>query len=322
MMSPAVSWPWWKRWRYALKPASWPKLLIPTVLGQVIGSVAGHGLDPLGVLFGLGFTLADGSFLVLLNDWGDQRVDALKRQMFPQGCSPKTIPDGILTARQVLFGGLAAGVMAACVAAWASLWYGRPELLAVGLGCLGLFVAYTLPPLKLNYRGGGELLEALGVGLALPYMQALIQGGPLWHPIYWALGGYGVLSLGSALASGLSDEQSDRAGGKRTFTTMLGNPLTRALVELCLLAAPVAWGLAAWFGRPWVPWWGALAASLAALFYSRKLWALSDQALTNRFEAQALYKQHLHAAIWNAGSVLALALLLASRLPRGFFGGW
>ncbi|MEB3327874.1 MAG: hypothetical protein VKQ33_01435 [Candidatus Sericytochromatia bacterium] len=37
-------------------------------------------------------------FIVPLDDWADARVDRLKREMFPTGCSPKTIPDGVLPA--------------------------------------------------------------------------------------------------------------------------------------------------------------------------------------------------------------------------------
>ena len=42
-----------------------------------------------------------------------------------------------------------------------------------------VFVAYTLPPLRLNYRGGGELLEMLGVGLALPLYNVYLQAGAM-----------------------------------------------------------------------------------------------------------------------------------------------
>ena len=33
------------RWFYALKPASWPKLVVPALFGQLLGASAGSGLQ-------------------------------------------------------------------------------------------------------------------------------------------------------------------------------------------------------------------------------------------------------------------------------------
>ena len=71
------------RWIYALKPASWPKLLVPTFFGQVLGAASVGEFNVPGVVWGLGFTLAGLGFIVLLNDWGDREVDTIKRNMFP-----------------------------------------------------------------------------------------------------------------------------------------------------------------------------------------------------------------------------------------------
>jgi 4-hydroxybenzoate polyprenyltransferase len=68
---------------YALKPKSWPKLLVACVFGQVLGVVAAGRFDPVMCVLGFAFTLFDLAFVVLLNDFGDREVDALKRRMFP-----------------------------------------------------------------------------------------------------------------------------------------------------------------------------------------------------------------------------------------------
>ena len=107
------------RWFYALKPASWPKLVVPALFGQLIGAASAGELSLPALAWGLAFTAFGLAFIVLLNDWGDRRVDALKREMFPDGCSPKTIPDGILGTRSVGLAGLACGVVTASLAAGA-----------------------------------------------------------------------------------------------------------------------------------------------------------------------------------------------------------
>jgi 1,4-dihydroxy-2-naphthoate octaprenyltransferase/chlorophyll synthase len=235
--------------------------------------------------------------------------------MFPHGSSPKTIPDGILPAHHVLAGGLVAGVLALGVAAASGVMLGRPWLAPAALVCVGMFWAYTLPPLRLNYRGGGELLEMLGVGVALPWLNAYAQSGAV-APAGMAqvLPGFALLALASALASGLSDEVSDRRGGKHTVTTALGNPMTR-IVEACALAAAITWAISAFFAD--------VELMIALIVASGYVWdaasALKKQstsAVTNAFAAQSEYKKALHRGLVR-GSLLASAALVTLTLLWG-----
>jgi 1,4-dihydroxy-2-naphthoate octaprenyltransferase len=252
---------WRARWAFALKPASWPKLLVPMALGQAIGVDATGSFSVGGLVAGAAFTALDAIFVVLLNDWGDQEVDRIKRGMFPTS-SRKTIPDGVLPAPLVLLVGALAGLLALVVALASEIALGRPGLTLGALAALGLFVAYTLPPLRLNYRGGGELLEALGVGVALPWINAYAQGGQAFAPALLVLPGFALLALSSAVASGLSDERSDRRGGKRTFTTVLGNHLARRLTNALVLGGGLLWAVQGWIGvrgTPAIPLYAAAA---------------------------------------------------------------
>ena len=299
------------RWRTALKPASWPKLAVPTLLGQALGiATAGGKVHSGAVLFGFVFLIFDAAFIVLLNDWADQRVDAIKRSQFPHAGSPKTIFDGILEPPQLLRAGLAAGLAALLVSLAFGVSFQRPALLLGGPLALLLFVAYSLPPLRLNYRGGGELLEACGVGLVLPWINTYAQSGELFPKQLGALGGYLALSLASAIASGLSDEESDRVGGKRTVVTLLGNGVARRLAELGVLSGAALWlGMILLFDLRVAFWVGAAAAAVT-LQYFVKVLRSSSTAVTGAFAAQGAYKLHLHHAIWRGGTVLALGVLV------------
>jgi len=311
-----------RRWAYALKPASWPKLLVPSALGQSLGfALAGH-FSWLALALGCAFTLADLAFIVLMNDWGDQRVDGIKREIFPDGCSPKTIPDGILSAREVLFGGLGAGALALVLSYLGVIWLMRPWQLWLALLCVGLFIGYTLPPFRLNYRGGGELLELVGVGFALPIWHIYAQAGTLSLDAMASLWGFACLAFGSAVASGLSDEVSDRAGGKRTIATALGNRVARRWVEIALAAGGVVWVATAACGPlpdispvgQWV-WRSAhIAAALVVGGYLYCAFRVSEEAQTNAFGAQKRYKKHLHRAIWRGTTVLAIGLVVGVML--------
>ena len=295
------------RWIYALKPMSWAKLLVPMILGQGLGLWVGTDISLAGMAFGAFYTVLDLVFIVLLNDWGDRKVDAIKRQMFPNGCSPKTIPDGILPAAALLRVGLAAGLLAGVSGFIFEAWVSRPGIAVVGLGGLVMFGAYTFGPFKFNYRGGGEFIEMLGVGAVLPWLNAYAVGGVFWAPSYtWILGGFTLMALSSALASGLADEESDRAGGKRTFTTMFGNSPIRRWVGRTLVLGTTVWlAMAVGYPELRVP---ALLAGLVAFYFHRRMSQTSGEALTNAFGAQKIFKLMLHRAIWWGGTIFGLTL--------------
>lgn len=304
----------YQRWRYALKPQSWSKLFVPAGLGQGLGIAHLGRVDLPAVLLGMALTFGLLVFIVLLNDWGDQKVDAIKRRRFPTGCSPKTIPDGILPAWQLLAVGLVTGIATGALGFWADDYFARPGLGVATLVGLGTFVAYSLPPLRLNYRGGGELLEMLGVGLVLPWLNAYIQGGlgaeGFWLPRAWPIVfGLLAMSFSSAIASGLSDEMSDREGGKRTFTTTLGNAAARRLTEAMLFVGGALW-LGAGIFAEHVP---MLAVGLAMgplCWHGRKMLQESTSAVTNAFAAQNKYKHELHLAFWRSARVLTWLLVV------------
>jgi 1,4-dihydroxy-2-naphthoate octaprenyltransferase/chlorophyll synthase len=302
------------RWFYALKPASWPKLVVPALFGQLLGAFVSGDFDLVASMWGLGFTASGLAFIVLLNDWGDRDVDQIKRHMFPDGCSPKTIPDDILPARAVGLAGLSCGLLTAVIAVGAEISLGHDHALELGVGCMLLFVAYTLPPLRLNYRGGGELLEMLGVGVALPLFNVYLQAGRIPPTVLPWVSGFAFLSLGSGIASGLADEQSDRVGGKRTIASSWGNHAARRLTELSVAMGAACWVAGAIVRPDWVPAWAAVPALVILVWNFVAMRRLSKRAVTNAFAAQAQYKRSLHRAIWHSTTVAAVLLWLYSTL--------
>lgn len=311
-MHPAFASPL-RRWLYAVKPASWPKVLAPALLGQVLGYMSAGTWSWGGAAVGLAFAACATCYVVLLNDWFDADVDAIKRQMFPEAGSPKTIPDGVLPAESVMLAGAGFGTMAAAIALCGELFLpGRAGLALAGLAALLLLVVYSAPPIRVNDRGGGELVEAAGVGLLVPWLSAYAQSGHATSSWYaWALPGLALLALSSAVASGLSDEESDRRAGKRTLTTLLGNDVARRTAEYAAFAGLVAWMLAVRLSGGAFPIVPAQAALLAAALPWRDMMRESPHALTNRFKSQARYKTALHRLVWGATLVLAVGLVAA-----------
>jgi len=315
-MSPALlSWP--QRWVFALKLEGWPKLLAPALLGQALGIAALGAWDPRASLLGLAHAAALAVAIVLLNDYADRDVDALKRQLYPIECSPKTIPDGVLGAQAVLFAGIGAAILSLAVAGLGAEWLSRPGLMLGGLTCLACFLAYSCGPLRLNYRGGGEFLEMLGVGALLPTFNAFLQAGHLvWESLLLIAPGLMLLALASAIASGLADEASDRRGGKTTFVTRYGNTFCRTLVEGLVTAGAILWALAGRALDPQIGAWLVLPALIALLVALRELFAASAAARTHQLAAIRAYKSALNRGIAATCLALAIALALGAWLHR------
>ncbi|MEZ4451071.1 MAG: prenyltransferase [Nannocystaceae bacterium] len=318
-MHPALQ-PWSQRWLFALKVASWPKLLAPALLGQAIGLATVGAFSPLGALFGGLHCMALACAVVLLNDYGDQSVDALKRDLFPSS-SPKTIPDGVLSAQAVALAGMGAAAITLALAVFAESALGRPGAGVAAGVALFTFAAYSFRPLRLNYRGGGELLEMLGVGVVLPLFNAYLQGGVLLPPLALAvLPGLVLLSLASAISSGLADEVSDRQGGKITFTTRYGNSLSRAAGENLLIGGALLWAFAARMVPEHLASWVVLPAVVVLISQWRSLVTLSEAATTYNFDAIRRYKRRLNHTIALAASAMASAMVIAVVLKNMTLG--
>jgi 1,4-dihydroxy-2-naphthoate octaprenyltransferase len=314
-----------RRWLFALKPASWPKLLVAALLGQGIGIAGAGRVSFPGLGLGLAFTVLLLAFVVLVNDWGDQEVDAIKRRLYPDAgphvgpdtCSPKTIPDDVLDDRSVLFGGVGAGLLALAVAGLGELLLPRPGLLLGAAACLVLLVLYTLPPARLNYRGGGEVLEMIGVGFFLPWWSAYLQSGHAMPTGLVVLPAFALLSLASALASGLADEESDRLGGKRTFTTGFGPLAVCQAAEGLVAGAMLVWAALPWLAPRYAQIWMVLPVVVVMVVDYRELLASGRDGEDSMYRR---YKQRLHQCIWRGGAMMA-AMLAFAGLVTGGIGG-
>jgi len=102
---------------------------------------------------------------------------------------------------------------------------------------------YSYPPVRLSYRGGGELLQMIGVGLVLPLFGYYIQAGVLGSFPVRFLAPFLPLQLACAFSTTLPDEPSDRVGGKKTVSVLLGLKPSKGLVLFLHASAIVLYGL-------------------------------------------------------------------------------
>lgn len=176
------------------------------------------------------FGLFDQLYIVFANDYADQETDRINRTATAFSGGSRVLVDGHLRPRQLRAAipitvslCLLSGVILAIV-------FGRWLALPITVVALLLLWAYSYPPIKMSYRGGGELLQMFGVGALLPALGYHAQAGTLagfpW-PMLWVLL---PTHLACAVATALPDEPSDRASNKRTAVVLLGPRRARVAI--------------------------------------------------------------------------------------------
>jgi len=139
----------------------------------------------------------------------------------PLSGGKRVLVDGLLTSDQVrtlavlLYGlGIASGVVIA-------LWR-EPGVLWFGLLGVGLAYSYHAPPLRLSYRGLGEIAVALGYGPGMACGLYLVQRHQVTTDVLLASLPLGLLIAGFLWINEFPDFRADRDAGKRTLVVRLG----------------------------------------------------------------------------------------------------
>lgn len=172
-------------------------------------------------------------FIVYSNDYADFETDQINKSFTPFTGGSRVLIDGDLSKKQLgiasivtLFTTILIAIMMSFLQA--SFW---PLLLAF-IGVL-LMQAYSFKPIKLSYRGYGEVLQMLGVGLVLPLISYFGQAGNFTSfPLLLML----ILlpsQFAMALGTSLPDEPSDRLSEKNTTVVNLGVTRSKYLM-ICL----------------------------------------------------------------------------------------
>jgi 1,4-dihydroxy-2-naphthoate octaprenyltransferase len=211
---------------------------------------------------------------------------------------------GLLPVRRVLVGSYASFGIAALAGLYLVALRGWPVLVA-GVLSIGAAIAYTASPLRLGYRGLGDLLVFVFFGLVGVVGSDYVQTGAVRPPAVLASVSVGLLTTAILVANNLRDMETDRAAGKRTLAVRLGAAGTRIQYALCVAVAFAVPGVmraagmaGAWF---WLPWLATpLAARLVHAVFVRhdgpsQIWALKR----------------------TAGLLLIFSALLALALARG-----
>jgi 1,4-dihydroxy-2-naphthoate octaprenyltransferase len=250
------------RWIRAARPLAHANIAPPLIFGQALAySLEGDfdlGIALLVQLFGV----FDHLYIVFANDAADWEAD-LRNDTFNRfSGGSRVVSDGLLTPRDLAFAAFYA--ILGMVAVSVYLVFVKWRMFMV-LGCaaaVGLLWAYSFPPLRLSYRGRGEWLQGLGVGVVLPLIGYHAQAARLLGVPWPVLAGGMLLGWAGNLLTALPDAPSDARSGKRTFAVRHGERAARiaalagvatAAVIVPMQADAPTWMRAVAMGVPLLP---------------------------------------------------------------------
>jgi 1,4-dihydroxy-2-naphthoate octaprenyltransferase len=241
-----------------------------------------------------------------VNDLYDYRSGAdsavLPSERSPYSGGKRVLVDGLLTERDLVLIAWIAFAMAAAIGAGVAMAT-RPALLLLGAAAALVSVLYVMPPVKLAYRGFGELAVFAVYGPGILLGTVLLFGGRPGFEAWCAAFVLGILIAIVLLANELPDERADRLAGKKTLVVRAGRDRAVSLIGFLFAVAfivpvsLVAYGEPRYFG-------GALLGAPLAVF---TCWSLRRQRVGPPVVAQTATL--LTYVVTGAG--LALAALFA-----------
>jgi 1,4-dihydroxy-2-naphthoate octaprenyltransferase len=218
-----------------------PKISLASFSAMFLGACAAGRDGPLSSLWLLLTVLGIFAIEVAKNASGDifDFDSGTDLAVGPEDRSPfsggkRVLVDGLLTRRQTA--GIAAVAYALGIAAGLAIAaFREPRVLA--LGVLGVAAAffYHAPPLRLSYRGIGEITVGLCYGPLLTAGTYLVQRGEIPREVLWISLPLGMMIADFLLINEFPDASADAQSEKRTVVVRLGR--RRASVLFALVAA-------------------------------------------------------------------------------------
>jgi len=186
------------------------------LLGATVAVANGTLLSVSTVALGAAPLVAVAASIHYANEYADHETDALTERTPFSGGSGALVETDVPRAfvRGLAAITLGAGLLAAGLLALAGVL--GTSALAVLLGATAAGWQYSLGPLRLAWRGWGELTNAVLGGLALPVYGAAVLEGPLVTVALAAVPFFLVVLL-NLFATQWPDRGADAAVGKRTL---------------------------------------------------------------------------------------------------------
>jgi len=222
--------------------------VLPVGLGAAVAVHVGHDLHLGWYVLAQVFAWVVHVMTHYCNEYFDLEADRANVYHTPWTGGSRALVDGLVqpitslgTAFVLWSGGV---VLLAAMPTW--------EARLLGAATLALAWFYTAPPLRLNYRGLGEITVALILNGLWPAVAVVLQTGTVPWLLLAILAPTAILQTVRMMVMNLGDRLSDAEVGKRTIPVMIGHD--RAVMVI-VAGQVVAYGLLTTFAvLGWLPW--------------------------------------------------------------------
>lgn len=223
-----------KMWLKAMRAPFFQAVIIPSILGTVIAwSKAGIFHPGYFVLATLGAVFVNAG-TNLANDYFDHQshADDINPEVTPFGGGSRVIQEGLLPPRRVYLASLVFLGLASLIGLYLTYMRGLAILVIGMIGVLSGYF-YTAPPIKVGYRGWGELLVGMNCGPLVVQGTYYVQTGTLSLEVFLVSIPVGLLITAVLWINQFPDYKYDKKAGKGTLVARVG--LKRSLIGYYLL---------------------------------------------------------------------------------------
>ncbi|MCA0296456.1 MAG: 1,4-dihydroxy-2-naphthoate polyprenyltransferase [Actinobacteria bacterium] len=209
-------------WIEGARPRTLPAALAPVLAGSAVAWFEG-AFSPLLAVLALVVALALQVGVNFANDYSDGIRGTDAARVGPL----RLVGSGLVEPRRVRAAAFGCFALAAAAGLAVVVVTGHWWLLAVGAAAIAAAWFYTGGRRPYGYLGLGEVFVFLFFGLVAVAGTVYIQVGRVSPAAWWTAVAIGALACAILVANNLRDLDGDRAAGKRTLATRLGDTGTR-----------------------------------------------------------------------------------------------
>lgn len=244
-----------KIWLKAGRASFLTATIVPVLLGTAISWREARRFN----LLTFFMVLAGASFLHLgtntCNDYFDHvtKNDWLNKTPTPFSGGSRVIQEGVITPKGILLFSLACFTIGSLIGLWLNNKIGTNVILYMGI--IGVFLGffYTAIPLKIGYRGFGEIIVGFCFGPLVVMGSYYAQATRLSWTALWASIPIGILVSLILFINEFQDYEADKSVNKNTFVVLLGKEKAVIIFNIFLWLTYVIIAFGAIFGGlPWI----------------------------------------------------------------------
>jgi 1,4-dihydroxy-2-naphthoate octaprenyltransferase len=193
--------------------------ILTWLLGVAIASAKGHNLEANSVILSLITIITVSASVHYMNEYADHETDAITTRT-PYSGGSGVLPSG-LVPRSLAMKGAWASLLIGILAQLYAISIGTHPWSALAvllLGAVGGWM-YSLPPLRLGWRGLGEVLNAFLGSNLLPLYGFVTTSGGFDYKVSLACLPVTLIAFTNLLAVTWPDRTADEFVGKKTLAT-------------------------------------------------------------------------------------------------------